>query len=149
MPWDFLRDPFTGDWKFSGDRDYAGVTGEMLIQQRVSINLKIPRGSFVYDTEKSLGSRLYDLLATDFERGLRDAPDIVREALDGMTDIQVDEIQVLPDDLDPRQIRIRIMYHSLVPIDFSTAPIEGGVVEAPFGLREADLTPPSAETLSP
>ena len=127
---------------FSGDRDYSGVTGEILIQQRVSINLKIPRGSFVYDTDKSLGSRLYDLLKTDFDRGLRDAPDIVREALDGMADISIDEIQVLPDAVDSRKIRIRIIYHPIVPIDFSTVPLEGGVVETTFGLREADLTPP-------
>jgi hypothetical protein len=131
MPWDFLRDLQNGDWQFSGNRDYSGVTGTMLIQQRMSINLKIPRGSFVYDSAKTLGSRLYDLLHTDFDRGLRDAPDIVREALAGMDDISIDEIQVLPSD-DQRQLRIRIKYHPLVPADFAQAPLEGGTVEIPF-----------------
>jgi hypothetical protein len=142
MPWDFFREPRTGDWQFSGNQDYSGVTGEMLIQQRVAINLKIPRGSFVYDDTKSLGSRLYDLLHTDYERGLRDAPEMVREALESMEDIQIEEIQVVPDIVDPRQIRVRIKYHPLVPLDFTTAPEEGGIVETPFALKDADLFPP-------
>ena len=142
MAWDFLRDPATGDWLFSGDRDYSGVTGNMLIQQRVSINLKIPRGSFVYDTDKSLGSRLYALLNDDFERGLRDAPDIIREALDGMDDIAIDDIEVTQAETDSRQIRIRIAYHPIVPLDFSTVPPEGAVVEVPLSIPAADLTPP-------
>lgn len=140
MPWDFLRDLQTGDWMFSGNRDYAGITAEQLIQQRVSINLKIPRGTFAYDTPKTLGSRLYDLLHSDLDRGLRDAPDIIREALDGMTDISIDEIQVVPTQ-DPRQMRVRITYHPLVPTDFSQAPLQGGTVEIPFNLQPADLTP--------
>lgn len=139
MAWDFMRDLQTGDWRFSGDRDYAGVTGTMLIQQRVSINLKIPRGSFIYDADKSLGSRLYELLHSDFERGLRDAPDIVREALDGMDDIAIDTVTVTPDENNPSAIRVRIAYHPLVPIDFSTAPPEGGIVEVPFSISP-DMT---------
>ena len=141
MPWDFMRDSQTGDWWFSGNMDYSGVTGDMLIQQRVSINLKIPRGSFVYDSAKTLGSRLYDLLQSDFERGLRDAPDIIREALEGMDDISIDEIQVVPTD-DPRQLRVRINYHPLVPVDFSQAPTDSGTVEIPFSLRPPDLNQP-------
>ena len=141
MPWDFMRDSQTGDWLFSGNMDYSGVTSEMLIQQRVSINLKIPRGSFVYDSSKTLGSRLYDMIHSDFDRGLRDAPDIIREALEGMTDISIDEIQVSTTE-DPRQLSVRINYHPVVPVDFSQAPLEAGTVEIPFSLRPPDLTPP-------
>jgi hypothetical protein len=113
MAWDFLRNGRTGDWVFAGNGDVAGISGYQLTQQRVQINLKIPRGTFIYDVDKVLGSRLYDLIRHDIERGVRDMPDVIREALENMSDITVDEIQTAQ---NGNSVIVKIIYHANIPV---------------------------------
>lgn len=102
MSWDFRLDRETGDWVFDGNRDMMGVDSDELIRQRIYIRMRIPRGSFIYDTEKVLGSRAYSALRFSTERNLRDLPTIVEEALEGMDDISVTSIEVEADENDKR-----------------------------------------------
>ena len=107
-------DLHTGDWIFTGNRDYAGVTGTALIAQRIHTRLVIERGSFIYDRTGELGSHLRSLLSMPVPKGKVLAEGIIREALEPMRDIIVSEI-VLQDvtddpDIPPTSIKAIIFW---------------------------------------
>lgn len=83
-----------GDLIISGARDLQGVSGVPLLEQRMLIRLRIARGSWIYDTDGSLGSTLFSLLHESPDEVSDRAPAIVREALRGMeNEISIDDVE--------------------------------------------------------
>lgn len=111
--WDFRRDGETGDWVFAGNRDFMGISGDDLTKQRITIRTRIPRGEYIYDKTKTLGSRLYEALRWPNERALRDAPSMIEEALEPMSDISVSRIEPELDEKE-RSIMMRVFYTYVV-----------------------------------
>lgn len=91
MAYDFAIHP-NGDWLFGASRDIQGVTGPELDKQRIRIRCKIPRGSFVYDADDSLGSRLHEVTRRALGADLGAVTGIVTEALEDMEGIVVDDV---------------------------------------------------------
>jgi phage gp46-like protein len=91
--WDLARDPRTGDWIFSGNRDIQDVIGAAVILQRINARLRIPRGEWLYDVDRDLGSRLYLAERYQMPRTLREAGEMIREALEPMTDVRVVSVE--------------------------------------------------------
>jgi hypothetical protein len=108
VAWDFARDGETGDWVFTPHRDYSGRSGDDLTKQRIAIRMKIPRGSFIYDDDKSLGSRLYAVMQYTEERAQREVGEIVREALEGMEDIAI--VNITTPEIVGEQLQVTVEY---------------------------------------
>jgi phage gp46-like protein len=89
MSWDLALDGDSGDVIFSPTLDLLGATGDGLTKQRILLRCKIPRGSWVYDEDKTLGSRLYQISSTPSAQQIVQAPALVREALEPMEDIAI------------------------------------------------------------
>jgi hypothetical protein len=83
-----------GDLIFAANRDLLGVSGTPQIEQRISLRIKIPRGSWVYDEDQRLGSRMHRALQQSPDRAMVEIPIIIREALDDMDDIAIGEVQL-------------------------------------------------------
>lgn len=98
-----------GDLIFAANRDLLGVDGTTLIEQRIRTRLKIPRGSWVYDVDQSLGSRIHIVLNHDVERAHSEIPMFVKEALDEMEDVSIGEVQLISDDAG-RQVSVYVGY---------------------------------------
>lgn len=94
MPWDIALDAETGDWLFGPTRDLIGVTGPELDKQRIMVRTKIPRGSFIYDDDGTLGSFLYLIPRGSTESDISDARSYVHEALASMEGISITDIEV-------------------------------------------------------
>jgi phage gp46-like protein len=94
MAYDFALDPVTGDFLFGPTRDIIGVTGPELDEQRISIRCKIPRGTFTYDEEGTLGSFLHLISRNPSRQQMDDARGYVAEALEDMDGISIDTIDV-------------------------------------------------------
>lgn len=97
LPWDLAISEF-GDLIFSGHGDLLGRSGQDLIEQRIRLRLMIQRGGWVYDTEKRLGSNLFRLINTPSGAIKQSAVQIVREALRGLDEITVEDVNVSIDD---------------------------------------------------
>jgi hypothetical protein len=97
MAYDFALDPATGDFLFGPTRDVIGVTGPELDSQRISIRCKIPRGTFVYDEEGTLGSFLHLIPRNPPSSQLGLAENYVREALEDADGISVEDVSVSAD----------------------------------------------------
>src|SRR3954469_22991398 len=98
MPWDFALDGDTGDILFGPTHDLLGTTGDGLTRQRILLRCKIPRGGWQYDDDGSLGSRLNLITNAPSARQVVEAPALVREALEPMDDIAIDDVQVSTDE---------------------------------------------------
>jgi hypothetical protein len=83
-----------GDLIFAGNRDFQGVSGTPLIEQRIRTRMKIPRGSWVYDVNQRIGSRIHRALQQPPERAATEIPIYVREALDDMDDVAIGEVHI-------------------------------------------------------
>lgn len=100
-----------GDVIISPSNDLVGKSGIDLINQRISIRLRLHRGEWLYDENDSLGSQLYRLIGVDPARASQLAPAYVREALRGMEDeIQVDDVHVV---YDAHSITLSVIYRVL------------------------------------
>lgn len=97
-----------GDLILGGNRDLAGVSGEDLNDQRITIRLTVHRGSWFYDTEGTLGSDLYQAIGKSPDADLAvDAR--VRDALREMGDITVENIDSKYDE-DGKSLVILVEY---------------------------------------
>jgi hypothetical protein len=96
-----------GDLIFAANRDFLGVSGTPQIEQRIRMRIKIPRGSWVYDENQRIGSRIHRVLQQAPDRAVIEIPIFVREALDGMSDVSIQDVQVV---MDGRSIRVVIDY---------------------------------------
>lgn len=110
MAWD-LAVSENGDFVFAAHRDLAGVSGTDLIEQRIRLRLRIVRGSWVFDTDKTLGSYLHQLVGMNPVKASGLAPAYVREALRTMTEISVDDVLLSYTD---RDLTLEIRYHVLL-----------------------------------
>ena len=142
MAWDLQIDFKTGDLKWNSLRDLASAEGNGLIQQRMHVRLMIWRGGFMYDTTRTLGSRLYTLLDLGVPQSAASIEMVIREALADMDDITITSIVVntYADGsgkvADPRQILATITYQ-LAFQDASTNAIDNAPVTSVFVLPTA------------
>lgn len=83
-----------GDLIFSPSRDVMGISGTDLIEQRMMIRLRIPRGSWTYDDDDSFGSQLHRLMGASATAGIAQIDAYVREALRDMTDIEITDVNI-------------------------------------------------------
>lgn len=96
MPYDLALSEY-GDLMFSASRDLLGVSGQALVEQRIRIRLKIPKASWIYDDDRTLGSFLHQLGGTPLDQATEQATTLVREALRAMEDVIVDHVDVEKD----------------------------------------------------
>jgi phage baseplate assembly protein W len=106
MAFDLALAP-NGDLVFAANRDWLGVSGTPQIEQRMRTRIKIPRGSWVYDENQGLGSRIHRVLQQAPDRAVIEIPVFIREALDDMDDIAIQDVQVV---MDGRSVRVVIDY---------------------------------------
>lgn len=99
MPWDLALSEH-GDFIFAGNRDFAGVSGLDEIEQRMKTRMKVRRGTWVFDTQKTLGSNLFRLIGMPPNQAADSAQVFVREALRGMDEISVTNVQTVLSDTD-------------------------------------------------
>jgi hypothetical protein len=81
-----------GDIILSGGRDISGVSGTDLVNQRIRLRLSIQRGTWFYDSEKTLGSNLHNVTGKDPNASLQ-IESHVQEALVGMDDIEILQVE--------------------------------------------------------
>lgn len=98
MSWDLALDGDSGDVIFSPTLDLLGSTGDGLTKQRILLRCKIPRGSWMYDEDKTLGSRLYETFSAPSAQAIVQAPALVREALEPMDDISIVNVEATFDE---------------------------------------------------
>jgi hypothetical protein len=103
-----------GDLIISGNRDLAGIDGTNLIEQRMRLRCRIPRGEWVYDDDRRLGSKLHTILGSDPAKAIPEIQVFINEALRGMEDATIQEIQV---NQEGRQLTAIIAYEPVVPSD--------------------------------
>lgn len=115
--WDLAVDGETGDLIFGPSRDLLGAAGSNLTDQRILVRCKIPRGSFTFDADGTLGSRLYKISSTSLDRKIKEAGALIREAVEPMDDIQVSEVNVDVD--ENNRIRANVKYAPIVANDES------------------------------
>jgi hypothetical protein len=96
MSFDLALGP-SGDLVFAANRDLLGVSGFALYEQRIRTRLKIERGSWVFDVNGTLGSRISGLLRRGSSQAMTEITAYVHEALDSMDDITVSNISIEPD----------------------------------------------------
>jgi hypothetical protein len=97
VAWDIELEAETSDLVFSPARDIAGVSGEQILRQRISIRCKIPRATYMYDVDGNLGSTLHLVPRISTPAQLEAAQGAVMEALEPMSDeiniISVDTVK--------------------------------------------------------
>jgi hypothetical protein len=98
-----------GDLIISGHRDLLGRSGSDLLEQRMKIRMLVQRGAWALDTTKTFGSNLRRLIGMPPETAAQAAPALVREALRGMDEIVVDEVQISYTNKD---ITVIAFYHT-------------------------------------
>ena len=108
MSWDLAISRY-GDLIFAGNRDFAGISGTPLTEQCIRTRIKIPRGSWVYDINERIGSRVHRALTSGVDKAIQEIPIFVREALDDMDDVVVGEVQITPDE-SGRELNLIIGY---------------------------------------
>lgn len=94
VAYDLEIDGTTGDLVFAPSRDLAGVSGSALTKQRILIRCKVPRATWLYDSDGTFGSDLYKISNAPGPSQLAQAPALVHEALMPMDDIKIDDVQV-------------------------------------------------------
>lgn len=122
MAWDLALDADSGDVIFGPSRDLLGTTGSGLVEQRIIVRCKIRRGSFVYDENNTLGSRLHEITRFDSGRQLREAPALVQEALEPMGDIRV--LGVDAEITEDNRLSLGVRFQPIVGTDEGSIPTE-------------------------
>lgn len=107
MPFDLMLSEH-GDLVFSATRDLQGVGGEAQVKQSIRTRLKIPRGSWDYDDDGTLGSMLYTLSGSHPGEIQMRAAAFVRDALRGMDEIAVDDVGV---EIVDNNLSVTVYYH--------------------------------------
>lgn len=113
MARDLAIDYNTGDLIIAPTKDLDLRTGQGTIEQRIRVRLKVWHGE--WDIIPTLGSRLYDVIRMPNWRAVNEVELAVREALEPMGDITVQDVAVSLDEDDPRVVLLAITYASLEP----------------------------------
>lgn len=107
MAWDMQLEGATGDLVFSPARDFAGVSGEEILRQRISIRCKIPRGTYLYDETGQLGSTLHLIPRSPSAGQVQGAEAAVLEALAPMSDeINIISVDVMKTEDNKLQVDV-------------------------------------------
>lgn len=107
MAWDIQLESMTGDLVFSPAHDIAGVGGEALLRQRVSMRCKVPRGTYLYDTDGDFGSQLHLVPRSPSPAQIEEARNAVNEALEPMRDeISIRDIVIGVTELNQLQVDV-------------------------------------------
>jgi hypothetical protein len=122
MSYDLALGP-SNDLMFAANRDLLGVSGTAIYDQRIRTRLKIRRGTWVFDSEKKLGSRIDLVLGRSSDRAASEITAFVHEALADMSDIIVTGVQTVIPDQDTRASMLS------VNVSYTILPDPG---EAPF-----------------
>lgn len=134
MPLDLALDYNTGDLKIAPNKDIERRVGEATIEQRIRVRLRIFQGEWALDpTGGQLGSRLHDVSRLPSWRAAQEAGLVIREALEPMDDIRVQDVQVSVDDKNVRILDVTILYAHVDPsgqlggtVELTTAITVGG-----------------------
>jgi hypothetical protein len=109
MPWDIAFHPDTGDWLFNAQTDLQSVSGPEQTLQRIKTRLRIHAGSWIYDTDHSLGSELFAGLRIPRDRAIAEIPAYIEQALAPMTDISVEDVQI-DEGSNERELEVLVKY---------------------------------------
>ena len=99
----------TGDWLFNSVGDIMGVTGVEFDRQRIFVRAVIPRGTFTYDKDKTLGSTLYQIPRNPPARQVEAARSGLYTALEGIDGINIDGIEGVVDEA-ARKISLEVSF---------------------------------------
>lgn len=110
-----------GDLIFGAGRDLLGVDGTRLIEQRMVIRCKIPRGSWMLDDSKTLGSNLRNLLGRDGQDITGQVPIYIREALRPMSP-EIEILDVAVEQVE-RSLLATISYQPGISAEETAAPL--------------------------
>lgn len=112
MAFDLALDYATGDLKLGPNGDFDVRTGPQVTRQRIYTRLKVMRDAWHLDPSGGLlGSHLHEFQRMSTERGAQQVELFVREALEPMEDISVENVEVtIP---DPRTISLTISYFNV------------------------------------
>lgn len=111
MAQDLAIDYNTGDLIVAPTKDLDLRTGQGTIEQRIRVRLKVWHGE--WDINPSLGSRLYDIIRMPNWRAVNEVELAVREALEPMDDIDIQNVSVGLDEDDVRVVSLTITYSTL------------------------------------
>lgn len=116
MSLDLAIDFNTGDLLIAPNKDIERRIGEATIEQRIRVRLRIYQGEWELDpTGGQLGSRLHDVARLPAWRAAQEAGLVIREALEPMDDIRVQDVQVNVDDKNERILDVAISYAHVDP----------------------------------
>jgi len=121
VSWDIALDPDTGDFMFSPTRDLIGVSGPQLDTQRIIIRAKIPRGTFMYDSDGTLGSNLHLVSRNPSPTQVADAKTYLLEALDDADGISVQSIDM---EVTDNQLIARVKFIPTESLDLDDTDFE-------------------------
>lgn len=115
MPVDLALDRMVGDLMVSPSNDIALVTGVAETQQRISVRLRIAKGTWALDPSGGdLGSTLTSLLRLSVDQAIVTLPQLVKEALAPMEDIRVTDVQTSVAADAPTRINFTVFYVPVV-----------------------------------
>lgn len=97
-----------GDLVFGSNRDLAGISGTDLIEQRIKLRLKIQRGSWTYDEDGDLGSRLNSISSMNPDQLEVMAKTYAIEALQDLDEISIVDVHT---DVSSQDITLVIFYN--------------------------------------
>jgi len=110
---DLAIDYNTGDLIASPTHDLDVRTGVGVIEQRIRVRLRVWYGE--WDINPTLGSRIHDVMRMPSWRALTEAELAIREALEPMTDIIVQNVAIELDAEDERKLNVRLTYAVVEP----------------------------------
>lgn len=106
----------TGDLLIAPNGDFDRRVGEDTIEQRIRVRLRIYQGEWMLDpTNGTLGSRLHEVARLPDFRAVQETSLIIREALEPMDDITIQDVQVIIDPNTRTKINVTISYAHVDP----------------------------------
>jgi hypothetical protein len=99
-----------GDLIFSANGDLSGCSGDRLVRQRAMVRLKIPRGSWLFDKDKSLGSDIYRYMGRSGSDLTAQIPLVVRQALRPIEELEIQNVEAEINADNERQVEVLIEY---------------------------------------
>lgn len=108
MATDLAIDYNTGDLVASPTKDLSLRTGVGSVEQRMRVRLRVWYGE--WSLNPTLGSRIHDVMRMPGWRALTEVELVIREALETMTDVRIQDVVVVQDEKDVRVINVVIQY---------------------------------------
>lgn len=108
MPIDLAIDYNSGDLIFAPNYDLETREGQDTIEQRIRVRIKVIAGSYDYDP--TLGSAVREAMRMPTDMAMQMIPMFVKEALEPMTDIQVQDVVCAINPLSAVSIDVTVSY---------------------------------------